>query len=251
MYEVGPCILVLFPTQQKCFREEGGPVIPEGIDAPQLSQRALGDLATEVLREMITGGTFQPGQHLKESELADALKVSRGPIRQALARLEVEGHVELRRHRGAFVSTLTKRDVEEVHTLRGAIERLAASRACTAMTSDGFAEMDTVLEQMKSVDTKIDPEDAVQLDLQFHDIIYAYCDHSRVQRVWASIRGQVTVFLRARNASFPDFLEVGYSEHLELRDALALNDPQAAQDAIDKHISGAYERLKRLNLPER
>ena len=227
------------------------PVIPEGIDSPVLSQRALGDLATDVLREMIAVGTFQPGQHLKESVLADALKVSRGPIRQALARLEVEGYVELRRHRGAFVSTLTRTDVEEVHTLRGAIERLAASRACTGMTSDGFAEMDAVLEQMKSVDTKIEPEDAVQLDLQFHDIIYAYCDHSRVQRVWASIRGQVTVFLRARNASFPDFLEVGYVEHLELRNALALSDPQAAQDGIDKHILGAYERLKRLNLPDR
>ncbi|MGW5360898.1 GntR family transcriptional regulator [Actinopolymorpha pittospori] len=221
----------------------------EGIVSPLPSQRALGDLVTDVLREMITGGRFQPGQHLRESQLADALRVSRGPIRQALARLEVEGHVELRRHRGAFVSTLTTADVEEVHTLRGAIERLAASRACTRMQGEGFAEMDAVLEQMKLVDTKPDPEDAALLDLRFHDIIYAYCDHVRVQRVWASIRGQIMVFLRARNASFPDFLEVGHIEHLELRNALALGDPQAAQDAIDKHISGAYERLKRLNLP--
>lgn len=226
-------------------------MISEGMVSPLPSQRPLGDLVTDVLRSMITDGKFQPGQHLKESELADALKVSRGPIRQALARLETEGHVELRRHRGAFVSTLNKSVVEEVHTLRGAIERLAASRACLRMEGNGFAEMDAVLEQMKSVDTKIDPEDAVVLDLQFHDIIYAYCDHSWVQRVWASIRGQVTVFLRARNASFPDFLEVGYVEHLELRDALALGDPEAAQAAIDKHITGAYERLKRLNLPAR
>jgi DNA-binding GntR family transcriptional regulator len=226
-------------------------VITDKLVFPLPSQRALGDLVTDVLREMITGGQFQPGQHLKEAELADALKVSRGPIREALSRLQEEGHVELRRHRGAFVSTLTKTDIEEVHTLRGAIERLAASRACTRMGDPGFAEMDAVLEQMKSVDTKIDPEDAVRLDLQFHDIIYRYCDHVRVQRVWESIRGQVTVFLRARNASFPDFVDVGYSEHKELRDALALGDPQAAQDGIDKHILGAYERLKRLDLPER
>jgi DNA-binding GntR family transcriptional regulator len=226
-------------------------VLPDDVVSPLPSQRALGDLVTDVLRDMITGAKFQPGQHLKEAELADALKVSRGPIRQALARLEEEGHVELRRHRGAFVSTLTRADVEEVHTLRGAIERLAASRACMRMQGAGFDELDAVLEQMKSVDTKIEPEDAVRLDLQFHDIIYAHCGHTRVQRVWESIRGQVTVFLRARNASFPDFLDVGYREHKELRDALALADPQAAQDAIDKHILGAYERLKRLNLPDR
>ncbi|SDS94458.1 GntR family transcriptional regulator [Microlunatus soli] len=222
----------------------------EGV--PQLpSQRALGDLVTDVMRDMITGGRFEPGQHLKESELADALDVSRGPIRQALARLEQEGHVEIRRHRGAFISTLTRTDVEEVHTLRGAIERLAASRACTRLDATGFAELDAVLDEMKSVSTPIAPEDAARLDLRFHDIIYTYSQHGRVQRVWESIRGQVTVFLRARNASFPDFGQVGHSEHKELRDALALADPRAAEDAIDKHILGAYERLKRLDLPDR
>lgn len=226
-------------------------VIPEGSVSPLPSQRNLGEMVTDVLRDMLTGDTFQPGQHLKEAELAEALDVSRGPIRQALARLEQEGHVEIRRHRGAFVSTLTKTDVEEVHTLRGAIERLAASRACTRMAGDGFATMDGVLAEMKAVTGPIDPEDAARLDLQFHDIIYAYCEHGRVQRVWDSIRGQVTVFLRARNASFPDFVQIGYSEHLELRNALALEDPQAAQDGIDKHIRGAYERLQQLNLPDR
>ena len=51
----------------------------EGIVSPLPSQRALGDLVTDVLREMITVGKFQPGQHLRESQLADALRVSRGP----------------------------------------------------------------------------------------------------------------------------------------------------------------------------
>lgn len=226
-------------------------MIPTGSVSPLPSQRPLGDLVTDVLRDMITGDTFEPGQHLKEAELAEALNVSRGPIRQALARLEQEGHVEIRRHRGAFVSTLTKADVEEVHTLRGAIEQLAASRACMRMSPDGLAEMDAVLEEMKAFDASIDPEDAARIDLEFHDIIYRYSDHGRVQRVWDSIRGQVRVFLRARYASFPDFNEIGHPEHLELRNALALEDPQAAQDGIEKHISGAYERLKRLNLPDR
>ncbi len=75
---------------------------------PQQLQPALGDVVTTVLRDMITNGHFQPGEHLKEAELAAALKVSRGPIREALTQLEAEGHVELRRHRGAFVSTLTR-----------------------------------------------------------------------------------------------------------------------------------------------
>jgi DNA-binding GntR family transcriptional regulator len=226
-------------------------VILEGIVLPRQLQPALGDLVTDLLREMIATGRFLPGDHLKEGELAAALKVSRGPIREALAQLEAEGQVELRRHRGAFVSTLTRTDVEEVHTLRKAIEQLAAERACTRMGEAGLAKMDEVLEKMKGVGATVAPGEAVQLDLQFHDIIYAFCEHSRVQRVWESIRGQVTLFVRERNINFPEFAHVGYQEHLKLRDALAKGDPAIARDAIDKHISGAYERLKGLDLPER
>jgi DNA-binding GntR family transcriptional regulator len=223
-------------------------MILEGVVLPQQMQPALGELVVNLLREMIVTGQFEPGAHLKEAELAAALRVSRGPVREALAQLEGEGHVELRRHRGAFVSTLTAVDVEEVYTLRAAIERLAAERACIRMGEAEFAEMDSVLEQMKSAKVAA-PEEAVRLDLQFHDIIYAACAHHRVQRVWSSIRSQVSFFLHARNVDFPDFPSIGYPEHFKLRTALSLADPGIARHAVDAHLSGAFERLKRLDLP--
>ncbi len=225
-------------------------MIPEGLLLAQPAQPSLSDIVVEVLREMISQGHFKPGQHLKEAELATALKVSRGPVREALNQLEAEGHVELRRHRGAFVSQLTRVDVEEVHTLRAAIERLAAERACIRMGTTEFAAMDAVLAQMLAAGADVKPEEVVRLDLQFHDILYASCDHQRVQRVWTSIRSQVSFFLHTRNVAFPDFAAVGYSEHLDLRNALSLADPVAARKAVDEHLSGAYERLKKLDLPD-
>lgn len=226
-------------------------MIPEGLLVPRTAQPSLSEVVLKVLRDMISKGVFKPGEHLKEAELATALHVSRGPVREALTQLEAEGHVELRRHRGAFVSTLTRVDVEEVHTLRAAIERLAAERACIRMGQTEWAAMDEVLAAMKAAKGDVSPEDAVRLDLQFHDIIYAACDHQRVQRVWTSIRSQVSFFLHTRNVNFPDFTAVGYSEHLELRLALSLGDPAAAREAVDKHLSGAYERLKKLDLPDK
>jgi DNA-binding GntR family transcriptional regulator len=221
----------------------------EGMRRPLQLQPALGDVVVALLRDMISEGRFQPGEHLKEAEIAAALNVSRGPVRQAFVQLEAEGHVELRRHRGAFVSTLTAADVEEVHTLRAAIEQLAAERACVRMGEREFADMDAVLAEMKAATMPIAPADAVRLDLRFHDVIYAACEHQRVQRVWTSIRSQVSFFLHTRNVNFPDFARVGHAEHLELRNALALSDPQAAREAVDKHLSGAYLRLKKLDLP--
>ena len=87
------------------------------------------------------------------------------------------------------------------------------------------------------------------MDLQFHDIIYSSCEHQRVQRVWTSIRSQVSFFLHTRNLNFPDFPTVGYPEHHELRTVLSQGDPVAARVAVEKHMTGAYSRLRQLELP--
>lgn len=201
------------------------------------------------LREQMAVGDLAPGAHLREAELAAALDVSRGPVREALALLEAEGQVEIRRHRGAFVSVLTQRDVEEVHTLRAAIEALAAERAASRLTSAHFAEMDRVLEAMKVTSGSVAPQEAVRLDLAFHDVVYDAADHARLSRVWVSIRSQVSFFLHTRNVNFPDFPTVGFPEHHQLRTTLAQRDPAAARAAAESHLSGSYSRLRQLQLP--
>ncbi|GAA4428440.1 GntR family transcriptional regulator [Georgenia halophila] len=211
----------------------------------------LSDYVVRILRDKMARGELRPGQHLREAELATALDVSRGPVREALALLEAEGQVEIRRHRGAFVSVLTQQDVEEVHTLRAAIEALAGERAATRLTSGHLAEMDRVLEAMKMTSGSVEPQEAVRLDLAFHDVIYDAADHVRLLRVWTSIRSQVSFFLHTRNINFPDFPTVGYPEHHELRMVLSEGDPQAARAAVEKHMSGAYSRLRQLELPDR
>lgn len=82
--------------------------------------------------------------------------------------LAPEGHIELRPHRGAFMASLSQADIEEVHSLRLAIEQLAAQRACTRMGEAEFADMDTILEDMQAMSGGISPHDAAQLNLKFH-----------------------------------------------------------------------------------
>lgn len=212
---------------------------------------SLAEYVLGVLRERIATGELAPGEHLRETELAQELDVSRGPIREALAMLETEGSIEIRRHRGAFVSVLTKEDVEEVHTLREAIEVLAASRAATRIASDHVAEMDRILEAMKVTSGSVEPQEAVRLDLAFHDVIYEAADHVRLRRTWTSIRSQVFFFLYTRNVNFPDFPTVGFPEHNDLRDALCSEDPERAGAAAAEHLRGAYTRLGQLDLPTR
>jgi DNA-binding GntR family transcriptional regulator len=207
------------------------------------AQPALSKNVVDVLRDMIATGQLEQGEHLKENEIALALGVSRGPVREALTQLANEGYIELRRHRGAFVTTLTRRDIHEVYTLRLALERLAMRRAATRMTSEQLAALDSVLETMKKVPKDFTVHQAVELDLVFHDLVFEAADHGRLLRSWQFIRSQVAFFLYARNSSHPDFGQVGYDEHKEIRDVLAAGDPEAAAAAIVDHVTGSYERL--------
>jgi DNA-binding GntR family transcriptional regulator len=213
------------------------------LDLPSAAQPALSHNVVDVLREMITNGQLEPGAHLKEAEIAAALGVSRGPVREAFVALENDGYVELRRHRGAYVRELTRQDIIEVHTLRFALERLAVERATAAQRPEDIAALDAVLGRMRAVTDEPDAATAVELDLAFHDAVFAAADHERLGRSWKFIRGQVAFFLHARNVSHPDFHTVGYREHKALRDVLVQGDAEKAVAMLQEHIAGAYERL--------
>lgn len=204
---------------------------------------ALADTVVPAIRRMITSGAIPQGAHLRESELASVLKMSRGPVREALAELEREGLVVLRRHRGAQVITLTAADAEEVYTLRLALERLAVERAVPRLTSEDLAEMDELLDRMRRLGPDYSPELAVDLDLAFHDVIFRAAAHTRLHRARQQVRSQVAMFLRARHLARRDFHEIAYSEHRGIRDTVAGGDIAASVALMEKHLVGAYHRL--------
>lgn len=213
------------------------------LTLPPAVNPALAETVVETLRETIVAGGLAPGEHLREAELAAALQVSRGPVREALTQLEREGLVLLRRHRGAEVVRLSPSDAEEVYTLRLALERLAAERAASRATPDHFAALDEVLAQMAELRDDYEPKEAATLDLAFHDIVYRAAGHERLQRSWRLIRSQVYVFLYSRNVVRHDFGEIAFAEHTEIRQVLATGDAVASVQAIETHLDGAYRRL--------
>lgn len=213
------------------------------LTLPTVANSSLAETVAETLRQAIAQGGFAPGQHLREADLADSMQVSRGPVREALTQLEREGLVVLRRHRGAQVVELSRDDVEEVYTLRRALERLACRRAAIHARDEHFAELDAVLAQMAGLREDYDPTESASLDVAFHDIIYRAADHGRLLRSWQQIRSQVYVFLYSRSVAIHDFTEIAFHEHTELRELLARREPEAAVRAIETHLDGAYQRL--------
>lgn len=208
-------------------------------------QRGLAESVSDRLREVILAGHFAPGERLREEALAQSLGVSRGPVREALRLLEREGLVVIRPNRGAFVARLAPEDLDEIYTLRLAIERLAVQLAVVRASEGQLDAMQqTVAEMARLTIHGITEREAAELDMQFHDLLYEAAGHRRLNDTWTTLRPQIYVLLLSRNVAQPDFREMTLTSHEDLLAALRSQDEARAVASIEEHLRGSYERVK-------
>lgn len=203
-------------------------------------------LATDIalrLRTAIVHGYFGPGERLGEESLAKSMGVSRGPIRDALTQLEREGLVVIQRHRGTFVARLTREDMDEIYSLRRVIERFAVQRVVALATPAQFDAMQQIVDTMGTyTERTITEQEAAELDVEFHELLYLASDHRRLYDCWANMRRQIHILLLNRNVANADFRTVTVSSHQVILDALRARDEERATALIEEHLRGSYER---------
>jgi DNA-binding GntR family transcriptional regulator len=225
------------------------PESPMSISLLPLSptvKRSLADDVVDRLRDAIFHGSFKPGEALREEQLAAMLDVSRGPVREALVQLEREGLVLVRRHRGATVARLSRSDLEDVYSLRLALERLAVQRATRYATDQDFAAMEAVLSAFDVALSRGPSEKEVaELDVRFHDLIYQAARHQRLYDCWTNLKSQIYLFLLSRNVVDPDFRAVTVKSHAALLEAIRTRNEARATVEIEDHLRGAYDRVVR------
>ncbi|GLY95208.1 GntR family transcriptional regulator [Actinoplanes sp. NBRC 103695] len=193
----------------------------------------MADEVADRVRDAIYAGVYAPGAPLREVELATALRVSRGPVREALLRLEREGLVSSEWHRGTTVTTLTAEDVDELYSLREALEELAVQRLIRHATDAQLRAVRTAADRM---DGTADKHTTVQQDLGFHDAVFAAANHRRLDEAWRAIRSQVHLFLLIRlGVSDDEYARHVATEHRELADVLIARDKERALRLFADH----------------
>lgn len=211
---------------------------------PLAQKRSLAEEVLDRLREAIVRGSFRPGDRLSESMLATAFGVSRGPVREALSQLQQEGLVIIERHRGARVNRISREDIDELYELRLALERLAVKRAARLVTADELREMGSVVSDYGSAVEGAEVEEAVRLDMKFHDLIYRAARHTRLYTCWSSLlRSQIHAFILSRSLVDHSYMIPCVPEHAAIRDALEAGERDRAVALVDRHLNGAQERL--------
>jgi DNA-binding GntR family transcriptional regulator len=196
-------------------------------------RRGLADEVADRIREAIFSGAYEPGAQLRELELSGALDVSRGPVREALLRLEREGLVRSAWHRGATVTTLSPEDVAELVSLRGALEQLAVQQIIAHASDEDIAAIEKAANRMERV---TDVHEMVRRDIEFHDAVFIAVRHQRLHEAWDAIRCQVHLFLLTRiSRSTEGYLARIPDEHRELVAALRARDTELALRLFAAH----------------
>jgi len=203
---------------------------------------SLGAQIANVLRQRIVRGELAPGERITEEALAEEFDVSRGPVRDALTQLSFEKLVRIQRPRGVFVVGLTRDDVDQLYSLRGALEQLALSRAVRVEDDARWQAMADAVQRMTDAAEAGDHAAFVVADLDFHSQIYALADHPRLEGAWRQYLPTFTALLDV-TINHDDDLHGSAADHVTLMDVMRSGEAVEAAEVLTAHLDGARERM--------
>jgi DNA-binding GntR family transcriptional regulator len=203
--------------------------------------KTISQLVYEVLKEAVVSGTFAPGEWLRQEWLANAIGVSRIPVRTALVQLESEGLVELHPHRGARVRTLTSAQINEIFRLRALLESHALQRSMAHMTPSRVAEVKVLAEQL---DAQGEGSAFVDARVRFYRELYDEHDNPLLVQMIEELRSHLGRYLLG--------IRVGHSHehhrHTELVTYVANNDLAGAESWLQAHLEEVRTGIEALVL---
>jgi len=212
----------------------------QNISELERSNLAL-DVATR-LRDLMARGDLSPGTHLVESEVAQKLGISRGPLREALRILETEGLVRSFPGRGSFVAEISARDVQEIYSLRAILEEEALRLAIQKATADDISELEAILQSMFAAAETGNHAEVLDRDLEFHMRIWKVAAHQRLESFLREIAAQAKMYIAVQTSLYDD-LAAGISDHRGLLEALKNKDVELATRTLREHLRVASETL--------
>lgn len=195
----------------------------------------MSDQLTELLRQRIFRRTLRPGERLVESNLCDELQVSRAPLREALLRLEREGLVETRPHRGAVVVEVSEEDEAGIAELRIALESIALRRAAETQDPALIEKLERELSRMNQFALENESTEAALAHVEFHRILGHASGNKRLQGFIEQLTSQ-SLALRAYTVLPPAILRDLGSRHDAILDVIRSGESDRAGEVIAAHI---------------
>lgn len=208
----------------------------------RLQKTSLREQALSALRKAITTGQIRPGTHLVETELSEALQISRGTLREAMRQLQQEGLISAGARGRLSVRHLDTKEIRDIFGVRAALEALAASElASRPDRADVVAELRGAVEDMERWAAS-NLEDRIEADLRFHRTLCRLSGNETLMHSWSSLEGSIRMSIMYAGVERA-LKNMDAKRHLEIVDAIESGDGVAAADAVRAHMAGAASVL--------
>lgn len=217
------------------------PAAEAGGDRSRFSHGSMTEAAAAELRRLIQVGEYAPGEHLRQDEIAERMRISRVPVREALTILTADGVVVHRPNQGYFVPKIAPAEMQEIYMMRGLLE--------SALLAQLRWPTEEELHQIKAINNRLAEgifqnkmDEVIKHNREFHFAIFALSNLKRVvreiQRLWDMSDGYRRALLNT-----PVVRQQVLDEHLAIIAALEEKNSEALVDRMADHRRSGWERL--------
>ena len=200
------------------------------------------DLVVQALRDAIISGRLAPGSALNESRLAEQLRVSRSPLREAIRQLAEEGMVQTVSYKGARVAQLDGAFVEELYSLRAALEEFGVRRLM-ARGPVSLESLERIVANMDRAAARKQRGELVELDLRFHRTLCELADHHMLTLHWDKLSNHTRRCINATAGYRRDLTQIAHN-HRQLIEVIRDGGVERATIVLREHIVAAGTGLR-------
>jgi DNA-binding GntR family transcriptional regulator len=198
-----------------------------------------------MLRQAILGREFDPGEPLTELALTRRFKVSRTPVREALAKLERDHLVRVVPKKGAFVRTLSHDEIRDLYEVREALEALAVRLAAPRLSRAELDDFEGRFRELRTRGPSVGAAEVRPLGEEFHRVLLKRAENNALERLLEQIREQIqsvwTMSILAPRRS-----QALLREHLAIIDALKRGHGSRAERLMRLHVRKVRDAIFRL-----
>lgn len=195
------------------------------------------------LRESIVKGEFYPGFRLLVLDIANTLKISQAPVREAMERLKQEGLLVSKHNKGSFVSEIMQEEIEEIYALRELIEWNAVKNCLPQLQSTDFDQLTSIYDRMYRAAENDDLFLFIDLDMDFHGFFFAKSGNKTILQIWDQITVKIKRFLSITNKLYySDLISIAES-HLPLIEVLRDGNEEQIEKLFIQHTKDVWWRI--------
>jgi phosphonate utilization transcriptional regulator len=212
-------------------------------DLEVVRQQSLTSLVQHEIERRIVAGELTPGAKLNEAELAAAMGISRGPVREAFRGLEQAGLVQTEKNRGVFVRQISLEEANEIYEVRAALEGQIGRLAAARVTPPQLERLRGIVKRMQAAGRSRDADAYFPLNLEFHEALAEAAGNRALAANYRRVVNELNLYRREAIKRNVEIIPVSTKEHAAIVEAIAQRDAEAAQRLLYQHVIDSRARL--------